>query len=388
MRSLHLYCTVVDNFGDIGVCWRLVHQLALEYSADFRLHLWVDDWAATQQIIPELPSYPDLDSAPAWVDGVQIRPWAQAAAAIDLDADCTGDVLIEAFACTLPEATLAQLAARAVKPLWINLDYFSAEDWVTRFHLQSGYDAATQTRRWFFFPGVHAHSGGMLRERDLLAQRDAWEQEAQVLPWLASLGVTVPPSALRILCFAYPHAPYADWLAALAAQPEPPIALLLCGGYTQSALRAFDPTAYPGVTWHNLPFVAQPAFDRLLWSADLLWVRGEDSLARALWSGKPFVWQIYPQADQAHLLKLMAWLDFYAQPFPSALRDAYIAVHLAWNAILPAASGAPPEPFGPAWARLMAHWTDWQYWGQQRSAECARSPDLARRLVDFINSTV
>jgi hypothetical protein len=48
-------------------------------------------------------------------------------------------------------------------------------------------------------------------------------------------------------------------------------------------------------------------------------------VVRALWAGKPLVWQIYPQDDQAHRAKLQAFLDMLDAP--ASLR----AFHLAWN---------------------------------------------------------
>jgi hypothetical protein len=57
-----------------------------------------------------------------------------------------------------------------------------------------------------------------------------------------------------------------------------------------------------------LPFLPQVRYDELLWACDLNFVRGEDSFVRAQWAAKPFVWQIYPQAEDAHRVKLDAFL--------------------------------------------------------------------------------
>ncbi|MCW1967172.1 MAG: elongation factor P maturation arginine rhamnosyltransferase EarP, partial [Anaerolineae bacterium] len=129
---------------------------------------------------------------------------------------------------------------------------------------------------------------------------------------------------------------------------------------------------------HNVPFVAQEDFDLLLWCADVLWVRGEDSLARALWAGKPFVWHIYPQAEQAHHAKLRAWLRHYAATFPAALHSAYVDVHLAWNGVTSA------DELSSAWQRLMTQWGEWQAHSLARSAHFAQMPDLASRLMNFV----
>jgi uncharacterized repeat protein (TIGR03837 family) len=136
----------------------------------------------------------------------------------------------------------------------------------------------------------------------------------------------------------------------------------------------------PGLHFADLPFVSQPDFDRLLWAADLAIVRGEDSLARALWSGRPFIWNIYPQAQAAHHPKLEAWLGVYTDGFPPALRDAYVAAHRAWNGIIPA------DALGSAWSSLMRQWPAWQAHSRSRSADFAKNGDLVSRLMRFVEA--
>jgi uncharacterized repeat protein (TIGR03837 family) len=305
-----------------------------------------------------------------------VRPWSEAGAGDDV----TGDVLIEGFGCALPAATQAQLAARETKPLWINLEYFSAEAWVPGFHLGSGYDSATRATRWFFFPGVDPDSGGVLRERDLIAERDAWQAGGEDEALLAGLVEQRGHGGQRALCFAYAGAPYRAWLQAVGAAQPRFAAVWLCGAASQAAVTDRDRAALPSLQIADLPFVSQPDFDRLLWSADVAMVRGEDSLARALWSGRPFIWNIYPQAGAAHHPKLEAWLGAYADGFPAALREAYLAAHLAWNGI------APAEALAPAWAALMRLWPEWQAHSRSRSDFYARQPDLVSRLMRFVET--
>jgi uncharacterized repeat protein (TIGR03837 family) len=92
---------------------------------------------------------------------------------------------------------------------------------------------------------------------------------------------------------------------------------------------------------HFLPLLAQPDFDHLLWSCDLNFVRGEDSLVRALWAGKPLAWHIYPQDDAAHHVKLSAFLDWLGAP------DSLRVFHAAWNGT--SAAALPPADLA-AWA--------------------------------------
>ena len=118
-----------------------------------------------------------------------------------------------------------------------------------------------------------------------------------------------------------------------------------------------------------VPPLTQPDFDHLLWACDLNFVRGEDSLVRALWAGKPFVWQVYPQGDDAHLAKLAAFLDMLDAPL--SLRR----FHAAWNS---QQSSSPvmdfPAPDLPAWQRCTL---------AARSRLLAQE-DLTSRLLGFV----
>ncbi len=69
-----------------------------------------------------------------------------------------------------------------------------------------------------------------------------------------------------------------------------------------------------------LPFLPQHKYDDLLASCDLNFVRGEDSFVRAQLAGRPLVWHIYPQAEDAHLTKLQAFLELLLRSITHASR--------------------------------------------------------------------
>ncbi|MFC3217280.1 elongation factor P maturation arginine rhamnosyltransferase EarP [Comamonas sp. JC664] len=101
---------------------------------------------------------------------------------------------------------------------------------------------------------------------------------------------------------------------------------LVTPGRAAALVQQLLPQPLPSQVQLLLP-CSQPEFDEMLWSCDLNFVRGEDSLVRALWAGQPFVWQIYPQGVNAHHAKLEAFLDWLDAP--GSLRQA----HAAWNGI-------------------------------------------------------
>lgn len=337
-----LFCRVIDNLGDIGVCWRLAVNLARQ---GHTVRLWIDQPA------------PLAWMAPTGHPGVSVRTWTEPFDAGMVDPP-PGDVWIEAFGCELPEAFVA---ARRHDPVWLNLEYLSAEPWVERHHrlpspVLRGPGAGLT--KWFFYPGFTDGTGGLLREPEAETPDTAADAA-----WLAGLGLPLRPDATRVLLFCYEPA----GLAAAMAQAEG-IDWLVTPGRADAASRDLPLAA--GARRILLPAVPQTDFDRLLRSCSLNLVRGEDSLVRALWAGQAFVWHIYPQHDDAHHAKLDAFLDWLAAP--AELR----AFHRAWNGIGAEALRWPD-------AATLAGW--------QRVAQAARQrllaqPDLARQLGAFVAS--
>lgn len=292
-----IFCRVVDNFGDIGVCWRLSRQLAA-MPPGHMVRLWVDDMQAFARIEPAIA--PTLNEQT--VLGVEVIAWKDAPPALT-----PRDVVIEAFACDPPAAFMQQAVSRDC--LCINLEYLSAEPWVAACHALPSLQA-NGLRKAFFFPGFTADTGGLLREANLLDARDSFLADpGQREALLANIGLPATQiarllnSGRQVLLFSYPHAP-ADALLRVLAKHEVATVILVPSGVCPTLPRGAHGQAYV----HEMPFVDQDGFDRLLWSSDLNCIRGEDSLVRALWAGKSLIWHIYPQDDNAHMQKLDAWL--------------------------------------------------------------------------------
>jgi uncharacterized repeat protein (TIGR03837 family) len=311
-----IFCHVIDNWGDLGVCWRLAAQLA---ERGQQVRLWVDDGAPLDWMAPGA-------LAGNWPD-VEVRNWPRA------DEDATppqvapGDVLVEAFGCEIQPQWVQALQPSSAGRVWLNLEYLSAETYVQRCHglpspVLSG-PLAGRTK-WFFYPGFSAGTGGLLRETGLLHRQAAFDREG----WLRSRHIPVGDSpVVSLFCYEPPALPALLRLPMLADARW-----LVAPGRAQAAFSQAASTD-TRCTW--LPHLPQTEFDHLLWACDLNFVRGEDSLVRALWAGKPFVWQIYPQHDDAHHAKLDAFLDWLQAP--ASLR----AFHHTWNGVSQAPLGTP-----------------------------------------------
>lgn len=371
MARWDIFCSVVDNYGDIGVTWRLARQLAAEQG--HALRLWVDELGAFVRLCPEA----SVDAECQHWSGVEVRWWTEPFPAVE-----PAQVVIEAFACQLPSSYIDAMAASGSRRLWLNLEYLSAEDWVAGCHgLPSPQPGGLQ--KFFFFPGFVEGTGGLLREADLLARRRAFQADAQAQQaFLQSLGVAREAGSRLISLFAYENAGLAGWLDVLAADPQP-TQLLVPQGKILSDLQVWlgEAQLAPGdycrrgnLLIHVLPFVAQNDYDRLLWCCDFNAVRGEDSFIRAQWAGRPLLWHIYPQEEGAHWDKLQAFLAFYNADLMPEAAAAQAEFWRAWNA---------GEGMEAAWPALLEAWPILQHHAEQWCDEQAARADLATTLEQF-----
>lgn len=338
-----IFCKVIDNHGDLGVCWRLSAGLA---DRGETVRLWVDDPSALEWM------------APAGAAGVQVFLWTA-----DIVPPSPGDVLVEAFGCEPPESFIAERAGRTAALLprsWINLEYLTAERFAERSHgLPSPVldGAGRGLTKHFFYPGFAPRTGGLLREPDLAARQAAFDREA----WLDGRGVDARAGELLVSLFCYEPPALGALMDQLASFARP-VRVLATAGRAAAAIDALGPRALPAIT--RLPYLAQADFDHLLWACDFNFVRGEDSLVRAIWAGKSFAWQIYPQHDDAHHAKLRAFLEEMRAP------AAVEALHEGWNGLRPELPRFDPGA-GAGWAA--------------RARDALRTQDdLVTQLVRFV----
>ena len=357
-----VFCRVVDNYGDAGVCWRLARQLADEHG--LAVTLYIDDDDALSRLAPGA-------TFGATCGRVAVRRWPGSAAPSPDAATDPADVVVEAFGCGLPDGYIEAMARRPVAPRWFVLEYLSAESWVETTHDRPSPHPRLGLARRFWFPGFTAATGGLLREAGLSAERARFGSDPRAQrAWWAAVGLPRPlPGEVRVSLFCYPNPALPALLAAWRASPVP-VGCVACAGVAATAADAGGALAL-----HRIPFVDQPTYDRLLWACDVNFVRGEDSFVRAQWAARPLVWHAYPQPGDAEQPKVAAFVDRYVATLAPAAAAAVRGMFAAWNG----ATGAPPV--GEAWrawvaerARLAAHAQRW-------AAELAAMGDLAAGLV-------
>jgi uncharacterized repeat protein (TIGR03837 family) len=223
-------------------------------------------------------------------------------------------------------------------------------------------------RKYFFYPGFTPATGGLLREPGLAARQAAFDREA----WLRHLAINFRRERL-ISLFCYEPAALQALLEQLAADVQPTRLLVTSGratGAVQACIARMNSThagwnVQDRLKFSYLPALSQLDYDHLLWSCDLNFVRGEDSLVRALWAGKPFVWQIYAQSDNAHQAKLDAFLD--QMQAPPSLRT----FHQVWNGL---SQAALPE----------LNLTEWRTSVSSARQRQLQDDDLVTKIIRFV----
>lgn len=364
-----IFCQVIDNYGDIGVCWRLAAALAAQGRP---VRLRVDDASALAWM------------APHGAAGVQVLPYNS-----PWDAQHPPQAVIEGFGCNAPAHFLAAMAAMATQPqtlqmpqtppmplpVLVNLEYLSAEDYVGRSHgLPSPllHGAGQGLTRWFFYPGFRANTGGLLREPSLTSRIESETSKVGEVSetsqlrstWRKRHGWGEQAPIFSLFCYELPA--LKPWLADLA-EHWPQAHIWVSAGRASQAVRQAQLSQLPQL--HYAEHCSQSAFDEMLCSCDLNLVRGEDSLVRALWAGQALVWHIYPQEDDAHHAKLEAFLDWLQAP--PRLRQ----FHYAWNG-LSAASELP---------RLSsADLVQWRECVQAARQRLLAQTDLLQQLQAFV----
>ena len=376
-RNCDIFCKVVDNLGDIGVSWRLARQLVHEYQLEVRL--WVDDLVSFVHIAPEITP----GALKQFVQGVEVCRWQQ-----PFVYDAPADVVIETFACELPDTYISAMARQVHQPFWINLEYLSAEDWVPDYHGLPSPHPCFPLVKTFFFPGFSQGTGGLLREKDLLTMRDTFDKQA-TRDFCHCYGIPDrQPDEFRISLFCYDSAPL-DMFVNQWINSETPVFLLvpqgtvadkLCVllGVQQSEIGIVLKSGQLSV--QVIPFLEQTEYDRLLWICDFNFVRGEDSFVRAQWANRPFVWQIYPQQDGAHWPKLDAFLNLYTVKMSAQMSAEFYALWYSWNGKGDKGAAVWPLIFN----NLIAFQQHQNSWVRQLQCQI----DLASNLVRFIRNRI
>ncbi len=355
--TVDLFCRVIDNFGDAGVALRLARRLA---TLGQSVRLWMDT----------VPSLGQPDDAQHFAIHLWSEPWPDGFPAVT-----PARRVIALFGARLPEPYLEAMARQPVAPVWINLEYLTAEAWAAGCHGLASPHPRLPLTEHFYFPGITPGSGGVVLESELSAEWAQFDRRT----FLARLGI--PDDGKRLMSlFSYDSAAL-DGLIDTCANDNGPswrIFSFDTPALPRLARRLGRVHLSPGETvqlgsleLRVLPWLTQDDYDRLLWSCDFNIVRGEDSFIRAQLAGRPLLWQPYVQNDAAHLVKLDAFLEHYTDGLSEALGQTLRTLHHAFSR-----GEVSTLPSLDSLTALTAHARCWR-------EQILAHGDLAQHLLEF-----
>ena len=297
IRSIDIFCQVIDNYGDVGVAYRLAREFKRVYP-NKKLRFIITQMEELNLIKKseeiEIITYQDISKI-----------------------ENSADLIIESFGCEIPK----EYMDRALKnsKLIINLEYFSAEDWVDDFHLQESF-LGENLKKYFFIPGLSKKSGGILLDNEFLERKKKVTKNKGY--YLKKIGIN---EKYDLIGSVFSYEKNFDSLIKELKKLDKKFLLLILSEKTQkNFIKYFDNVNnYDKIKFVKLPFFTYDKYEELLALCDFNLVRGEDSFVRALLLGKPFLWHIYPQDENTHIKKLESFLEKYC-PNNKELKETFI----------------------------------------------------------------
>ena len=283
--SIDIFCQVIDNYGDVGVAYRLAREFKRVYP-NKKLRFVINQIEELNLIRKsediEIILYKDISKI-----------------------ENSADLIIESFGCEIPKKYMDKALKNS--KLIINLEYFSAEKWVDDFHLQESF-LGGNLKKYFFIPGLSEKSGGILLDNEFLERKKKVEANKEY--YLEKFGIKEKYDLMGSI-FSY-EKNFDSLIEELKKLGKKIILLVLSEKTQKNFIKYFDNgNNYDKIKFVKLPFFTYDKYEELLALCDFNLVRGEDSFVRALLLGKPFLWHIYPQDENTHIEKLESFLEKY-----------------------------------------------------------------------------
>lgn len=309
LKTLDIFCEIIDNYGDIGVVYRTAKELQKIFpESKIRVFLnRLDEFKKINSQVIDLPSQN--------IDGIEYITFDYLRD--NANKLLTAQVIIEAFGCQIPEEYIE--IAYDNSELLINLEYLSAEDWIEDFHLQSSPLGRGKLKKVFFMPGFTEKSGGVIADSNYLEriQRVLENKEFYEKKYLSDIEDRENKIVGTLFSYEKNFTPLLEDLKKL----DKDVVILAMGEKTQDSLRKIlknfsiedfrNSLKYGKIEIKFLNFLNQEEYEELINIVDFNFVRGEDSFIRAVLTGKPYMWHIYCQEEYAHMDKIEGFLDKY-----------------------------------------------------------------------------
>jgi len=324
---IDVFCDVIDNFGDAGVCLRLCRDFSKK---NYEVRLFCNNVNILNKITNSEDASNRFLSLLSWSDkNMDYSP---------------SEVVIQAFSVRLPDNLIKKIKTR--KSTVINLEYLTAETFAEDCHKLPSY--ADGFESFFFFPGFTKKTGGVVIEKSFLEK----------------INKTKSKESKNITLFSYENEKVKSVINSL--NKEKFILNIFEGkglnnfnNQLKLNLTAGDEYKLNELTVRVLPMVSQDEYDSYLIDSKLNLVRGEDSIVRAMLTGNPFLWHIYPQEEDAHKDKIEALFDRMSEVC-SSKKDVEILrqLTLSYNGFSDYLDSFDLLGFYENWKKISKEWSE------------------------------
>lgn len=318
---------MIDNFGDAGVCLRLCRDFSKK---NYEVRLFCNNVNILNKITNSEDASNRFLSLLSWSDkNMDYSP---------------SEVVIQAFSVRLPDNLIKKIKTR--KSTVINLEYLTAETFAEDCHKLPSY--ADGFESFFFFPGFTKKTGGVVIEKSFLEK----------------INKTKSKESKNITLFSYENEKVKSVINSL--NKEKFILNIFEGkglnnfnNQLKLNLTAGDEYKLNELTVRVLPMVSQDEYDSYLIDSKLNLVRGEDSIVRAMLTGNPFLWHIYPQEEDAHKDKIEALFDRMSEVC-SSKKDVEILrqLTLSYNGFSDYLDSFDLLGFYENWKKISKEWSE------------------------------
>jgi len=328
--DLDIFCSVIDNYGDIGFIYRFAKEYKLARN-NSRVRVFIDDLKSLSHINKSI----DVNLAYQEVKGVFYIDLKISESDFLSKIDMA-DFIIEAFGFDIPSYYLDKI--KISSSLIINLEYLSAENWVSSYHKKESLLNFDRVKKYFFMPGLNSDSGGLVLDSSM--KENCYKMIKDRVYYFESLinneNFIYNDDLIIGSIFSY-EKNFSNLIRDLLSEKDKRFVLIITKGKSEESFRYLLNSDENYIKKDNIElffidFLEQEEYDILLNICDFNFVRGEDSFARAILSGKPFLWHAYMQEDNYQLVKVKAFLDEYKKYFDSFEKfEKYSDLMISYN---------------------------------------------------------
>ena len=294
-KTIDLFCDIIDNYGDIGVVYRLGKEL---HNKNYKVRIFVNKLNEVAKIIRGF----DSNLSQQIYKGIEFLNFD------NFEITNTAEVIVEAFAVDIPESYLEKLSTNT--KLILNLEYLSAENWIENYHLKNSFSPKPYIEKFFYMPGFTSESGGIILDDSYLKLIELIKENREIYfnNFFKKFDLKYSSSTFYINVFTY-NWDFKNFIRTLEKSNHKFVFFIL--DYKLDI--NFDYSN--NIKILQMPYMDQSQFDILINLSDFNFVRGEESFIRALLTGKPYLWNIYEQDEMLHIEKLNAFLEKFKEYF-------------------------------------------------------------------------